>query len=125
MSNKKIMSQDQAVSECSQYITNQVFRYLAHKRDMFGEDFFQYLAFDFLTTYIGSLATGSLSFDTDGLSNTKAEKAVEENFVLFKTNLQDSVSAGVQEAMSQFTGQPVEYYCQVKPIPESVNKFPV
>jgi len=45
-----------------------------------------------------------------------------KNFAALKVSIQESVAAGFQGAVSTFSGQQVDYYCQVKPIPEPINK---
>ncbi len=39
-----------------------------------------------------------------------------------KVLVQNSIAAGFQKATSNFTGQDVEYYCQVRVVPEPVSR---
>ena len=43
------------------------------------------------------------------------------NFSEVKADVQNAVATAFEEALSAFAGKPVQYYCQVKPVPEPLN----
>jgi hypothetical protein len=45
-------------------------------------------------------------------------------FAGVKQDIQDAVSVGVQTAVNKYAGLDIEYYCQVKPVPEPINTKP-
>lgn len=49
-------------------------------------------------------------------------KFTRENFKASKQAIQDAVSAAFTGAMNTFSGKTVEYYCQVKVVPEVKGK---
>lgn len=50
-------------------------------------------------------------------------KFTKENFKASKQAVQDAVSAAFSGAMSAFSGKDIEYYCQVKVVPEVKGKI--
>ncbi len=79
----------------------------------------------FLTRYIASMALVALSERPPG-KKSKADVAsfVYENFRSTKHQIQDCVALGIGSVMTATYGKEVEYFCQIYPIPQPVNKEP-
>jgi len=54
-------------------------------------------------------------------SDKDRENLIFKNLAEVKTQVQNAVAAGFQNPMSEFSGQPVEYYCQIKLVPEPTS----
>lgn len=71
---------------------------------------------------VGAAAHSALTKNTK-LAKVK-KKTYEEtknDFVEAKSKIQEAVSAGVTAAMKTFSGQNIEYYCQIKVVPPVAN----
>lgn len=52
-----------------------------------------------------------------GFMNRKT-KGIKNNFLLTKDQLCQAVAAGMEDAVKQYTGEDVDYFCQINPVPE-------
>lgn len=48
----------------------------------------------------------------------------QRNFQEIKQRVQESVSAGVQEALESYSGKRIDYICQIVPMPPPINVIP-
>lgn len=112
-------------TQVSQLMVRECFRVMS-KQGKEGE-LVRYVAKEFLYNFIGNLAMQTLE---EGPPKKDPSKKEELDFVLgsfssLKDQIQSSVGQAFGDAMSDFTGQDVEYYCQIKPIPEPTNRMPI
>lgn len=73
----------------------------------------------FLAKFTCAMAHLSL---TENVEKASALDKTWERFRQVKVNIQCAISSGFQAAMSDFTGQTVEYYCIVSTVPEPLSK---
>lgn len=79
----------------------------------------------FLACFIGALVFRQLSAKLpSSMGQEEKYKIACKNFTNVKSAAQDAVAAGFSGAMSSYSGMSVEYYCQVKAVPEAANKEP-
>lgn len=102
---------------------------LKQHRKTHGEDASKWLAMQVLSSYISAISYGTLTSNlfTDipkNLTNKQIDSKLMEDFAFFKLGLQEAISAGIQGAMVTYSGQPIEYYCKISVLPESINKLP-
>lgn len=80
----------------------------------------------FIACYLGSLVYTRLLEKPKGKGKRGGVAEYDhalKNFNELKVGTQDAVAKAFQGAMSTFAGQTVDYYCQIKVIPEPVNKL--
>ncbi len=81
-----------------------------------------YLVAMFVSRLIGEMVHRTLAErSTLNISHKDQEDLMMKNMSELKMAVQNAVAAGFQNAMSNFLGRPVEYYCQIKPVPEPVS----
>lgn len=74
-------------------------------------------ASQFIAAFVAARACRSLSVDPQ-VPEHKRYDASSKAFLGYLNQTSEAVSAGFTAAMSQFSGQTVEYYCQIKLVPE-------
>jgi len=82
----------------------------------------------FLAKFIGVLMYKNLTTETpyDVQNDTdKIAKFTITRFGKFKGIVQEAIAAAFSGAMQSYSGQDIEYYCQVRPIGQAVNKEPI
>jgi hypothetical protein len=114
---------EELMNECSKYLTLHIFQFLADERVRSGEEFSEKLAFNFLASFVASLGAGYLNADYGDLPSKEMQQAIMDGFLEFKQNLQDAVASGVSGAMTVYSGQSVDYYCQVKLVPPDSGRM--
>lgn len=83
------------------------------------------LSMTFLASFIGSIVYAVLKEKPVKSKDMKdALDFTANNFLELKIGMQNAMAAGFQGAMQEYSGKSVEYYCQVKTVPEPVNKQP-
>lgn len=77
------------------------------------------VATHYLCFYLSGLLTLALSLESSA-AKTKQQKyeVTTHNFLAMKKEVQEKVAVAFASAISQFTKQPIEYYCEIKPLPE-------
>lgn len=121
MKSKKQSFQDWA-EEFSVLIADETLKIMTqHSRN--NEDAVKFAASMLISRIVGTLVFRTL---TEPPSINKSKKS-HEDFVLknmaeMKLTIQNAVSAGFQQAMTQYSGQPIEYYCTIKPVPEPLTE---
>jgi hypothetical protein len=81
----------------------------------------------YLSVFVAELVSRVLTEAAKGGSRgapALAQQDVMDAFADAKDRLQTAVAAGVEAALSNFSGKHLEYYCQIKPVPPAVNKTP-
>jgi hypothetical protein len=99
---------------------------LNSQADMIGDDHTRTLAVSLIATLIGTVLYKELKLKANtGKSRAEMSEEVMNRFADTKLLMQQAVSTGFETAMTKFTGQPIEYYCLIKTVPnapsESVN----
>ncbi len=121
MKSKKQSFQDWA-EQFSVLVTDETIKIMSqHSRN--NEDATKFAATMFLSRFIGTLVFRTLT-EPPSLNTTKKghEDFIMRNVAEMKQAIQNAVSAGFQNAMSQYSGQPIEYYCTIKPVPEPLTE---
>jgi len=85
------------------------------------------VAVNFLARFAGTLVYRSLKQQAPTTCKTPEEMVqfTGRNFAGMKVCVQEAISAAFSGAMKTYAGQDIEYYCQVKPVPEPLNKEPI
>lgn len=85
------------------------------------------MALMFLARFAGVLLYRSLTEAAPEGCNTKEKilKFTMANFSATKLSVQEAVAAAFTGAMNTYSGQPIEYFCQVKPVGPVLNKEPI
>ncbi len=104
-------------------LVNEIFR-IIDKKSMGGNaDASRYVACAVLHKFLGSILWKTLAEDPKiNISKKDHLEYIMKNFSETKTAVQDSVSLAFQVAMSSFSGQEIEYYCQVKTVPKATSQ---
>ena len=88
-----------------------------------GVEFADGLAVSFVAGFTGALIYHILNRQHP--DNTKVKKElynfVSTNYSDIKLKVENAVAAGFTGALSSYSGKQVEYYCQVKVVPEPAN----
>jgi hypothetical protein len=102
----------------------EVMRYLTEQGKAFGADVAKAAYIKFLETSLFTVTATVLTERpvADGLVSGKAMAAFcVRNVGTFKYDVQNAIAAAFQSAMSHYAGYTVEYYCDIKPVPKSVD----
>ncbi len=79
----------------------------------------------FLKNFIGGTALTVLSRELDQDEPTEEDvQSTMKEFGGFKSDVQDAIATGFGDAMFQFSGRNMDYYCQITPVPEPINDKP-
>lgn len=117
----KILTLDEWTQEFSEPVVAEVLLVLETEEDRMdcrGE-----LVRAFLASFVGAVIYRALISATDEVTDKRQRLSVAMNeYALVKENIQDAVAAGFSGAMSTLSKKEVEYYCQVKPLPEAANE---
>lgn len=116
------VSFQQWAEDFSVLLTNETFKLIDSKNKSNGPEAGRYVATTYLARFVGTLLFRTLT-ERNQLNTTKEEQEdfVMKNAAELKTAIQEAVSMGFQSAMTQFSGRQIEYYCQIKPVPEPVS----
>lgn len=122
MSNLKTLDLNEWIDSFSAFMADETLKILRLNTEKRGPEVGRALCIHFLARIMTSTVLESLHMR---LENPKTEEdALKYNqkcFAELKTQIQDAVSLSFQTAMSHYTGRQVEYYCQIKPIPEPLS----
>jgi hypothetical protein len=110
--------------EFAEKLVQETIRVMTEKVKRTGQDIARDLFATYLTKLVGTITYGTLTSAPHGMNAEDKYKYTAKAYALLKLDLQNSLSDGVQDAVKAFTGRDQEYYCQILPIPESVNKEP-
>lgn len=91
-----------------------------------GQDAADMLVVNFLAQFIGNILHRRLNERPNNLHDKEELiQYTQNNFADMKLKLQNAVASGFENAMMNYTGKPVEYYCHVTPVGPAVNKLPL
>lgn len=108
----------------SQHALTATLVYMKKLEGQYGEDFTKIFLRQYVSGLVANVMFKSLNTDLSGVPQKLQPDIAMENFADIKMQVQDAVAVGVQTAMTQFWGKPCEYFCQIKPMPEVINKKP-
>jgi hypothetical protein len=105
--------------ELAQTLTIENFRLIDGKLRNYSPKEVRYVAATLVSRFVGALVYRTLT-EEQAINQTKEqhEAFIMKNAADLKNQIQNAVAAAFQNAMSAFSGQPVEYYCQIKVVPE-------
>lgn len=125
---KDLISLEDWRCKLSKEITEEILKIVDREQDSLGREFALSLISTFMATFISAVVYQALSEEVKNSKNEVDKKKtydkVYKNLSDMKEGMQDAIAAGFQGAMSTFSGKPIEYYCQIKTIPEPMNKKP-
>lgn len=96
------------------------------EKNRIGEENYRVMFAIFLSGLVSAFLKFSLNEFPQGphYSSDEVTKFAEKNFIRLKETLANALAAGVQGGVQSWSGQEVEYYVQIKPIPAAVNTKP-
>ena len=105
--------------DLAELLTVENFRIVDSRMRSYGSKEARYVAATVISRFIGALVFRTLS-ETQSLNRTQKqhEEFILKNMAELKTQIQNAVANGFQNAMSAFNEQPIEYYCTIKPVPD-------
>lgn len=107
-------------SELCDTISKEVMALLYAEEKKYGVAFSESVGITIIARLVSTLYFNALTptAEQEKLSDVELEKIVSTRANTMKLALQDSIAAGFAGAMEMFSGRSIEYYCQVKPVPE-------
>jgi GTP cyclohydrolase FolE2 len=110
------------VNSFNELLCSQTYTLMDNKCDS-DKEALNSLASNYVARFVSAMVEDTLRRES-GKKMTKAEqyKFTEDNFRNMKSLIQESVAAGVAKAMTEFSGQSMEYYCLIKPVPKVSGK---
>lgn len=85
-----------------------------------GEDANSLLLKVFLTRFVGALVFKTLA----NAAQEGGENHTQHRFALVKLDIQEAVGLAFQQATRVYSGRQLDYYCDIKLLPEVINKRP-
>ena len=121
MKSKKLQPPD-FTQKLSKFMVQETFRILEFQEKEKGIEFYRVLSQQYLAKMIAAIVFKSLKDRPEHIKNNEemADYSVK-NFKDLKNEIQEAVAQGFQGAMSTYSGNHVEYYCQIKILPETKN----
>lgn len=122
---KVVISQEDALIAASKFAVDGFLKYLsqATARQNFSSP--DSLPVACLATLVRSLALRSMMEPGDVRKCKSVEelhKLTQDSFATMKFSIQEAVALGFTDAMSSYAGKHLEYFCQVKTVPEPTGK---
>lgn len=124
---KQLITAEEWARDYGGQLARKVIEALMKQRQLTGPSSYRMMTLSFLAGFISAFLNVSMRecpTESETESFDELAKNAEETFQDIKAGLQDAVSAGFQAGIFSWTGQTVEYYTLIKPIPEVVNKRP-
>ena len=88
-----------------------------------GQNGHKKLSTRFLKFYVNLILKNALLEHTKmPLSQDEAYRLTIHNFQQIKEQIQTEISLAFEKALSDFSGRNMEYYCQIKPVPEVTHR---
>lgn len=121
---KKLIVQDW-VNQISTLLASESFKLLKSQgTEKGGLDLANQLYSAFLEKYIEKMLVEALTVTpTKALTEKKNYEFTRVNFISAKTGIQDSIANAFSNSLSNFTSQKVDYYVEVKTVPDPVSKL--
>lgn len=110
----------------SQHLIEVIFKCLLEEERERGVAFSQEIAITFLTRFLGGIIYNTLEHKPMGFSKSNGKEQYEytsKQYAHMKHQIENAVAAGFQGAMTTYSKMPVDFYCQVKTVPEPTNKM--
>lgn len=118
------LTQEEWQEKFSTHLLKVVFKCIADEEKNRGEEFADNLGTAFIAGFVGSLVHHVLARRPPvGTSKQKTYEYVAAQYADIKSNIEGAVAAGFSGSLSKYSGKEVEYYCQVKIVPEPINKL--
>lgn len=114
---------DQYRSDLTQNIVTEIFKILDKEKKELGIDFSEEVLLSVLASIISTSIHKVLNSKTKNLSDKEKELIISKLYLDAKTNIENAIGAGFSTAFSDFVGTEVDFYCEVKAVPEPVNKL--
>lgn len=112
-------------NELATEITKNVFALADEHRKEYGSDFVLDVLLQILSSTVATLVRRSLEPD-DKLSPAEQEKMIREQYSVVKGSLQHAISSGFSGAFLSFDEESeADFYCEIKPVGQPVNKLPI
>lgn len=100
-----------------------LYQLFEEERNKVGADNYKHLTATFLAGFISALVFRSLAYMPEGIKSDKDKcNYAMESFGDLKVRVQEAVAAGFAGGMRTWSGKDVDYFCQVKVVPEPINK---
>lgn len=78
---------------------------------------------NFLAKYLSLTLYAALNIQMPAsMTQDQKVEAIHKNLGLVKSDIQEAVVMAFQEEMTRFSGKPIEYYCQIAPVPNPINQ---
>lgn len=105
--------------ELAELLTVENFRMIDFRLRAYGPKEARFAAATVIARFVGALVYRTLT-EQPAINKSPGEHEayVMKNMADLKNQLQNAVAAGFQNAMTAFSGNTVEYYCLIKPVPE-------
>jgi len=121
-SNTKVLTTQELVSSLAKTLALEMSKLIDNQAEHRGGDAAFHLSTQLLAAFVAARACNSLKVPGNLTPPQQFEVACA-SFQTFKVACQEAVAAGFTAAMSEFSGQHVEYYCQIKVVPEPLSKL--
>jgi hypothetical protein len=122
--NVKALDLNEWVDNFSTFMADEALKMLNAQGQKKGPEVQRALLFHFLARIITSSVYDALN-DRGNLDSSASKKQVFEftkkNFSDFKESLQDTIAMSFQTAFSHYAGRDMEYYCQIRPVPDPLS----
>jgi len=119
--NDDLITLDEYSVEFSRAMLTEIFKAIDTETKTYGNEFGENLSMTMLSSFICNLVYNNLK--NSSLAFSDEDTKIKE-YMEFKNVVQQSVALGFQSAFSQFMGKEVDYFCQILPMPEPINKEP-
>lgn len=111
----------------SQHLIDVIFKCLLEEEKERGVAFSQGVAISFLSRFIGGLVYNTLDHSTRSiqkldLTGKEQFDYTSKQYTEIKLSVENAVAAGFQGAMTTYSKMPIDFYCQVKTVPEPESK---
>ncbi len=122
-SSTEVVTLDDYITAFSKTMALELIKLVDDQGKQRGEEVRRRIVLEFLAGFVSGAVCRVLEPSVqEGATNEQRYAAVSESFSSHKRLMQEAIAAGFTASMSQFSGRSVEYYCQIKIVPEIVNK---
>lgn len=112
---------DKWKDEFSQHLIEVIFKSLLAEEKERGVSFSQEIAVTFLARFVGGIIYNALETKPHGfkdLTGTEQFDYTSTQYAELKRQVENAVASGFQGAMTTYSKMPIDFYCQVKAVPE-------
>jgi hypothetical protein len=109
------------LEEMSEFIARESYNLIKLTGDPKGSS--KKLSSMFIRYFVSKMVLDSLTeYKKKKLDGKEAYDFTKKNFSEMKDELQLEIAKGFEIGFLKYSGKDIEYYCQVKPVPEPINK---